>query len=53
MKIYLTFRTGATAIAFGSVVAALSFSGVAQAITDTVFRYNTPKMDTTALTILQ
>ena len=42
MKGYRMSRTGATAIAFG-VVAALSFGGVAKAITDSVFRYDTPK----------
>ena len=42
MKTFLAFPS-ATAIALGSVVAAFSFSGVAQAITDSVFRYDTPK----------
>ena len=42
MKVYLISRNGATVIAC-ALVAALSFSGVAQAITDSVFRYDTPK----------
>jgi hypothetical protein len=42
MKSYITSRCGAIAAA-GGVVAALSFGGVAQAITDTVFRYSAPK----------
>ena len=42
MKAYLTSRTAAVAAAF-AILAALSFTGVAQAITDTVFRYSAPK----------
>ena len=41
MKPHLTFHPAAVALA--GVVAALSFSGVAQAITDTVFRYSPAK----------
>jgi hypothetical protein len=42
LKACLTSRTAAIAGAF-AILAALSFTGVAQAITDTVFRYTTPK----------
>jgi hypothetical protein len=42
MQACFTFRRAATAAAAG-VVIALSFSSVAQAITDTIFRYSSPK----------
>ena len=42
MNAYFTSRRAAIVAAVG-LLAALSFSGVAQAITDTVFRYSTPK----------
>ncbi|HET7679363.1 MAG TPA: hypothetical protein VFK79_04415 [Xanthobacteraceae bacterium] len=42
MPAYLTLRNAAVAASMG-ILAALSFSGVAQAITDTVFRYSSPR----------
>lgn len=42
MKTY--FASSRIAVAAASIIAVLSFSGVAQAITDTVFRYSSPRI---------